>query len=228
MNLSEMMPASWRSVLSQELKKPYIAELEQFLDNEYANETVYPPQNEIFSAFELCPFDDVKVLVIGQDPYHGPGEAHGLSFSVKPGIKVPPSLRNIYKELATDIPGWTKPNNGYLLPWAQQGVMMLNAVLTVRHKSPNSHQKHGWEKLTRAAVKALGQRDKSLVVVLWGGKAKQNEKYINTDRHFVIKSAHPSPLSARNGFFNSKPFSQINAKLEEWGQDPIDWQIPNT
>jgi len=226
MNLREMMPGPWRDVLSAEFDKPYIAELESFLEAQYASETVYPPKEEIFSAFSLTPFDQVKVLVIGQDPYHGPGEAHGLSFSVKPGIRVPPSLRNIYKELVTDV-GFTKPNNGYLVPWAQQGVMMLNAVLTVRHKSANSHQKKGWEKLTTAAVKALGQRDQSLVVVLWGGKAKKNARHINTDRHHVVMSAHPSPLSARYGFFGSKPFSQINEKLEEWGQQPIDWQIPN-
>jgi uracil-DNA glycosylase len=226
MNLREMMPESWREVLSAELSKPYVSELQNFLDQQYADETVYPPQDEIFSAFSLTPFDQVKVLVIGQDPYHGPGEAHGLSFSVKPGIKVPPSLRNIYKELVTDV-GFTKPNNGYLVPWADQGVMMLNAVLTVRHKSANSHQKHGWEKLTTAAVKALGQRTEPLIVLLWGGKAKKNDRYIDKSRHHVIMSTHPSPLSARNGFFGSKPFSQINAKLAEWGKPQIDWQIPN-
>jgi uracil-DNA glycosylase len=226
MNLQEMIDPTWSAVLSAEWDKPYIAQLESFLTEEYASGAVYPPTEEIFSTFSLTPFDKVKVLIIGQDPYHGPGEAHGLSFSVKPGVRVPPSLRNIYKELGTDL-GCTKPNNGYLVPWAEQGVMMLNAVLTVRHKSANSHQKHGWEKLTTAAVKALGQRPEPLVVVLWGGKAKKNDKYIDKSRHHVIMSAHPSPLSARHGFFGSKPFSGINEALQSWDQAPIDWQIPN-
>jgi len=168
----------------------------------------------------------VRVLLFGQDPYHGPGEAHGLSFSVKPGIRTPPSLRNIYKELASDI-GYEVPNNGYLVPWAEQGVMMLNAVLTVRHKSPNSHQKHGWEKFTDAVLRALSARQDPMVVILWGGKAKKKLKFIDADKHHVIVSAHPSPLSARNGFFGSQPFSKTNAALEEMGKPPINWQIPN-
>ena len=224
MNLREMVPASWRSKLSAEFDKPYFSQLETYLTSEYASETVYPPQAEIFSAFELVKYDDVRVLLFGQDPYHGPGEAHGLSFSVKPGITIPPSLRNIYKEMQSDV-GITPPKSGYLLPWAQQGVMMLNAVLTVRHKSPNSHQKQGWEKFTDAVLKKLNERQDPMVVILWGGKAQAKAKYIDQKRHFVLTGAHPSPLSAHNGFFGSKPFSAINAKLQEWGKAPIDWQI---
>lgn len=224
MKLQEMVPASWREKLSTELSKPYIGQLESYLSTEYANETVYPPQAEIFSAFEMVGYDDVRVLLFGQDPYHGPGEAHGLSFSVKPGIAIPPSLRNIYKEMQSDV-GITPPKSGYLAPWASQGVMMLNAVLTVRHKSPNSHQKQGWEKFTDAVLRVLNERTDPMVVILWGGKAQAKAKLINQDRHFVLTGAHPSPLSAHNGFFGSKPFSAINAKLQEWGKPPIDWQI---
>ena len=226
MNLKSLLPESWRPHLAAEFDKPYMADLEKFLTDEYASQTVYPPLNEVFTAFSLTSFDDVRVLVFGQDPYHGPGEAHGLSFSVKPGIKVPPSLRNMYKELGTDL-GCTKPNNGYLVPWAQQGVMMLNAVLTVRHKSPNSHQKHGWEKFTDAVIKAISAREEPVVFILWGGKAKKKLKLVDADRHTVITGAHPSPLSARYGFFGSKPFSKVNEQLKAWNKPEINWQIPN-
>ena len=226
MNLRDLLPESWRPHLAAEFDKPYMADLQKFLDDEYANQTVYPPLKEVFTAFELTSYEGVRVLVFGQDPYHGPGEAHGLSFSVKPGIKVPPSLRNMYKELGTDL-GCTKPNNGYLVPWAQQGVMMLNAVLTVRHKSPNSHQKHGWEKFTDAVIKTISAREEPVVFILWGGKAKKKLKLVDATRHHVITGAHPSPLSARYGFFGSKPFSQVNTKLSEWGRPEISWQIPD-
>lgn len=226
MNLREMLPESWRVTLAEEFEKPYMADLQKFLDDEYASQTVYPPIKEVFTAFSHSSLDDVRVLVFGQDPYHGPGEAHGLSFSVKPGIKVPPSLRNMYKELGTDL-NCTKPNNGYLMPWAEQGVMMLNAVLTVRHKSPNSHQKHGWEKFTDAVIKKISAREDPVVFILWGGKAKKKLKLVDATRHHVITGAHPSPLSARYGYFGSKPFSQVNTRLTEWGKTPIDWQIPN-
>ncbi|MFT5684542.1 MAG: uracil-DNA glycosylase [Myxococcota bacterium] len=226
MNLRNMLPESWRDILAEEFDKPYMADLQKFLDDEYASQTVYPPVSEIFTAFEQSTYEDVRVLVFGQDPYHGPGEAHGLSFSVKPGIRVPPSLRNMYKELGTDL-GGTKPNNGYLLPWAKQGVMMLNAVLTVRHKSPNSHQKHGWEKFTDAVIKKISERPEPVVFILWGGKAKKKLKLVDATRHHVITGTHPSPLSARNGFFGSKPFSKVNSKLVEWGKPAIDWQIPD-
>ncbi|MEL6346089.1 MAG: uracil-DNA glycosylase [Myxococcota bacterium] len=226
MDLREMLPASWRNILADEFTKPYMADLQTFLEDEYKNETIYPPQDEIFTAFNLSGYDDVKVLLFGQDPYHGPGEAHGLSFSVKPGIKIPPSLRNIYKELATDVDA-TIPNNGFLKPWAEQGVMMLNAVLTVRHKKANSHQKKGWEKFTDAVIRALSARQDPMVILLWGSKAKKKAKLVDAARHHVISGTHPSPLSARNGWWGSKPFSKTNAKLEEWGKKPIDWQIPN-
>ncbi len=226
MSLRELLPASWQPVLSDELSKPYFSALEQYLESEYASQTVYPPKQEIFSAFSLTPYDDVKVLILGQDPYHGPGQAHGLSFSVKPGERVPPSLRNMYKELEADL-GCAIPNNGYLVPWAEQGVMMLNAILTVRHKSPASHQKHGWETFTDAVIEALSAREKPMIFVLWGGKAKKKAKLIDSSRHQVLTGAHPSPLSARYGFFGSKPFSGINDTLTSWGQAPIDWQIPN-
>jgi uracil-DNA glycosylase len=226
MNLRDLLPESWRPILAEEFNKPYMSTLQTFLDDEYANQTIYPPINEVFTAFSLTAYSDVRVLVFGQDPYHGPGEAHGLSFSVKPGITVPPSLRNMYKELQSDL-GCKKPNNGYLTPWASQGVMMLNAVLTVRHKSPNSHQKHGWEKFTDAVIKKISARPEPVVFILWGGKAKQKLKLVDSSRHFVITGAHPSPLSAHNGFFGSKPFSKVNEKLAEWGKPAINWQIPN-
>jgi len=226
MNLRDLLPESWRPILAEEFEKPYMVDLQNFLDAEYANQTVYPPIKEVFTAFSLTSYQGVRVLVFGQDPYHGPGEAHGLSFSVKPGIRVPPSLRNMYKELGTDL-GHSKPNNGYLVPWAEQGVMMLNAVLTVRHKSPNSHQKHGWEKFTDAVIKKISARPEPLVFILWGGKAKKKLKLVDATRHHVITGAHPSPLSARYGFFGSKPYSKVNEKLAEWGKPEINWQIPN-
>ncbi len=226
MILREMLPESWQAVLAEEFDKPYMTALQSFLRAEYASQTIYPPLPEVFTAFQQSTYEGVRVLVFGQDPYHGPGEAHGMSFSVKPGIRVPPSLRNIYKELGADL-SCTKPNNGYLLPWARQGVMMLNAVLTVRHKSPNSHQKQGWEMFTDAVIKTISARDEPVVFILWGSKAKKKLKLIDAERHHVITSAHPSPLSAHRGFFGSKPFSRVNTQLAAWGKAPIDWQIPN-
>lgn len=226
MNLRDRLSGSWQPHLGGEFDKPYMADLEMFLDDEYRNQIVYPPLEEIFTAFSQTAYEDVQVLVFGQDPYHGPGEAHGLSFSVKPGIKTPPSLRNIFKELGADL-GCTKPNNGNLVPWATQGVMMLNAVLTVRHKQPNSHQKQGWEKFTDAVIRTVSARPEPLVFILWGGKAKKKLKLIDTTRHHVITSAHPSPLSAYRGFFGSKPFSEINRQLADWGRPAINWQIPD-
>jgi len=226
MILREMLPESWQAVLAEEFDKPYMTALQSFLRAEYASQTIYPPLSEVFTAFQQSNYEGVRVLVFGQDPYHGPGEAHGMSFSVKPGIRVPPSLRNMYKELGADL-SCTKPNNGYLLPWARQGVMMLNAVLTVRHKSPNSHQKQGWEMFTDAVIKTISARDEPVVFILWGSKAKKKLKLIDAERHHVIISAHPSPLSAHRGFFGSKPFSRVNTQLAAWGKAPIDWQIPN-
>lgn len=226
MGLMELMPEDWREVLADEFKKDYFKKLEAFVAEQRASATVYPPEEQVFSAFAHTPYNDVRVLLFGQDPYHGAGQAHGLSFSVQPGITIPPSLRNMYKELQTDL-GCKMPNNGYLVPWADQGVMMLNAVLTVREKEPNSHQKMGWEKFTDAVIKKVGQKDDRVVFVLWGGKAKAKAKYVNTDKHVVITSGHPSPLSAHNGFFGSKPYSKINEALTAAGKPAIDWQIPN-
>jgi len=226
LQLQSQLPPSWFPVLGQEFSKPYMKKLEAFLADEYENQTVYPPQNEVFSAYSLTPFSGVNVLILGQDPYHGSGQAHGLSFSVKPGVRTPPSLRNMYKELAADV-GCATPNNGCLKPWAEQGVMMLNTILTVREQSPASHQKRGWEQFTDATISALSGRAEPLVFVLWGNKAKKKSVRIDHDRHIVITGAHPSPLSAYRGFFGSRPFSTINRHLASWGRPPVTWAIPD-
>lgn len=226
MALKDLMPADWRAVLGDEFDKDYFKSLEAFVAGQRASERVYPPEDQVFSAFGHTPYDKLTVLLFGQDPYHGPGQAHGLSFSVMPGVATPPSLRNMYKELKTDL-GCQIPNNGYLVPWAEQGVMMLNAVLTVRHKQANSHQKKGWETFTDAVLRKVNEKADPVVFILWGGKAQNKARFIDTDRHVVISSAHPSPLSAHNGFFGSKPYSKINEALAGFGKDAIDWQIPN-
>ena len=216
---------SWLNVLQDEFNKPYISELRSFLKEEQKNHTVYPPNAEIFTAFNSTPFDSVRVVILGQDPYHGPGEAHGLSFSVKKTIrKIPPSLRNIYKELHSDL-DLPIPTHGYLLEWAERGVLLLNTVLTVRHKTANSHKDKGWEQLTDRAIKELSDRRENIVFILWGSKAKAKIKLIDTSKHHIISSAHPSPLAARYGFHGSKPFSQANAFLESIGEKAIDWSI---
>ncbi|MFB7944045.1 uracil-DNA glycosylase [Kitasatospora phosalacinea] len=219
------LPASWQAVLAEETGKPYYAQLTEFLAVERAEHEVFPPAGQEFAALEATPYQDVKVLILGQDPYHDNGQAHGMSFSVLPGVKTPPSLRNIYKELGTDL-GLTVPDNGYLMPWAEQGVLLLNAVLTVRAHEANSHKNKGWEKFTDAVIKAVSAREEPCVFVLWGGYAKKKLPLIDTSRHVVVQGAHPSPLSAKL-FLGSKPFSQINAALEGFGQKPVDWQIPN-
>ncbi|MCA9657067.1 MAG: uracil-DNA glycosylase [Myxococcales bacterium] len=219
------LPESWRDAVGDELEKPYFAALEAFLAEERAHDKVFPPEDEVFTALKLTPFDDVKVVILGQDPYHDDGQAHGLSFSVKPGIKTPPSLVNMYKELESDL-GFPRPNHGNLTRWAEQGVLMLNAVLTVRAHKPNSHKSKGWEKFTTAVIKALSHREKPMIFVLWGGFAKKKAKLID-DHHVILIGTHPSPLSARNGFFGSKPYSTINRHLEELGQAPIDWRLPD-
>jgi uracil-DNA glycosylase len=220
------LPASWQPILADELKKPYFEELKEFVDEERKHHKVFPPENEVFSALELTPYDNVNVLLLGQDPYHDDGQAHGLCFSVKPGVPAPPSLVNTYKELESDV-GCTVPNNGYLVPWAEQGVLMLNAVLTVRAHSPNSHKNKGWEKFTDAVIKKVNDKKDPVVFVLWGGYAQKKLKLIDTDRHTVIQSAHPSPLSAKSGFFGSRCFSAINEALRANGKPEIDWQIPD-
>ncbi|MCQ6959474.1 uracil-DNA glycosylase [Mucilaginibacter aquariorum] len=219
---------SWKKALDEEFQKPYMVELKNFLKQEKeAGHTIYPRNADIFNAFNTTPFDDVKVVIIGQDPYHGPNQAHGLSFSVQKGVPAPPSLRNIYKELSTDIPGFTTPQTGDLTKWAQQGVLLLNATLTVRSATAGSHQKKGWEKFTDAAIKKLSDEKKGLVFILWGAYAQSKSVLINEhNNHLIIKSTHPSPLAvSHGGFFGSKPFSKTNDFLIKQGKQPIDWQL---
>jgi uracil-DNA glycosylase len=220
-----LISSSWKSILAAEFEKPYFQTLQDFISTERQTQTIFPAEADVFAAFELTPYENVRVLLLGQDPYHDDNQAHGLCFSVNPGIKIPPSLANIYKELKTDL-DLTIPNNGYLLPWAQQGILMLNAVLTVRAHTPNSHKDKGWETFTDAVISQVNQKTDPVVFVLWGGYAQKKLKLIDTSRHLVIQSAHPSPLSARNGFFGSKPFSAINTALKSRGTE-IDWQIPD-
>lgn len=219
------LPPSWQTVLGDELHKPYFKELEKFVDAERRQHTVFPPEDDVFNAFKYTPYDEMKVFLLGQDPYHDVGQAHGLCFSVRPGVKPPPSLVNMFKELHAEL-GCKIPNNGYLVPWAEQGVLLLNAVLTVRAHEPNSHKDKGWEHFTDAAVQAANERDDPVVFVLWGAYAQKKGKHIDENKHVVLKAAHPSPLSAKK-FFGSRPFSQINSALEKMGKTPIDWQLPN-
>jgi len=216
------LPKSWRPQLDAELEQPYFRALREFVDGERRAHTVYPPENEVFAALELTPYERVKVMILGQDPYHGPGQAHGLAFSVRPGVAPPPSLRNIFRELQADL-GCPVPRDGSLVPWAKQGVLLLNAVLTVRAGEPNSHQGKGWERFTDAVIRAVDARSERVVFVLWGGYAGKKEALIDTGRHAVLRSAHPSPLSARRGFFGSRPFTKVNAALEDDGESPVDW-----
>jgi len=219
------LPHEWREILALELKAPYVKALQEIVAKERKEHTVYPPQSDVYNAFQLTSYKKVKVLLLGQDPYHDEGQAHGLAFSVRPGIKPPPSLRNILKELHHEL-GCRIPNNGCLEPWARQGVLLLNAFLTVRAHEPASHQGMGWERFTDAVIRKLSDRDEPLVFVHFGGFARKKSKLIDTDRHIVIESAHPSPLSAAK-FFGSKPFSKINAALKQLGKDEIDWQLPD-
>jgi uracil-DNA glycosylase len=224
-NLARRLPADWREVLAGEFTKPYFKDLQAFLAEERANFTVYPPQEDVFNAFKYTPYDDVKVLLLGQDPYHGPGQAHGLAFSVRPGVKPPPSLVNMFRELHAEL-GCKVPNNGCLVPWAEQGVMLLNAVLTVREGEPNSHKDHGWEQFTDAVIRALNDRPRGVVFALWGAYAQKKKKLVTNPQHRIVTASHPSPLSAKK-FLGSKPFSAINRALEEVGSGPIDWQVPD-
>jgi uracil-DNA glycosylase len=218
------IPESWQAVIGNELTKPYFQQLQQFVAEERQNHTVYPPAEDVYNALKLTPYDQVRVLLLGQDPYHDENQAHGLCFSVRPGIKPPPSLVNIFKELQNDL-GCRIPNHGYLVKWANQGVLLLNAVLTVRAHQANSHKNKGWEKFTDAVIRAVNAKPDPVVFVLWGGYAQKKLKLISPGRHTVVQSAHPSPLSANNGFFGSRPFSQINATLRAAGKPEIDWQI---
>ena len=213
---------SWKQQLQEEFEKPYFEALTHFVKNEYAQGVVYLPGKLIFNAFNLCPFDRVKVVIIGQDPYHGPGQAHGLCFSVNDGIAFPPSLVNIFKELKNDM-GIEKPASGNLTRWAEQGVLMLNATLTVRAHQAGSHQRQGWETFTDAVIRKLAEDREHLVFILWGGYAQRKGAFIDRNRHLVLASAHPSPLSAYNGFFGNKHFSRTNEYLIAHGEQPIVW-----
>lgn len=214
---------SWKEALADEFDKPYFAELAAFVKDEYKTATVYPPPKFIFRAFELCPFDKVKVVILGQDPYHGPGQANGLSFAVAEGMRNPPSLQNIFKELESDLSEPVKNPSGDLSRWAEQGVLLLNATLTVRARSAGSHQNKGWEQFTDAVIRVLSEKREHLVFILWGNYAKQKGAHIDRARHLVIESPHPSPFAAHGGFFGSKPFSKTNAYLASHGLAPIEW-----
>lgn len=222
----EIFHNDWAEFLNPELKKPYYLELRKFLVDEYKTRQIFPDMYDIFNALHYISYHDTKVVILGQDPYHGDGQAHGLSFSVKPGVKAPPSLVNIFKELKEDL-GCEIPNNGCLKPWTQQGVLLLNTVLTVRAHQANSHRNMGWEKFTDRIIEILNEREKPIAFVLWGAPARKKKKMITNPKHFIVESAHPSPLSAFNGFFGSRPFSKVNAFLEAVGEKPINWQIPN-
>jgi uracil-DNA glycosylase len=219
------LPSSWQPVLGDECEKPYFRSLAEFVAAERTANEVFPPEDEVFSALALTPYERVNVLLLGQDPYHDQGQAHGLCFSVKPGVKAPPSLANMFKELASDL-GCKIPNHGHLVPWAEQGVLLLNAVLTVRAHTPTSHKGRGWETFTDAVIRAVNAKDSPVVFALWGGYAQKKEKLIDQTRHRILTAAHPSPLSAKK-FFGSRPFSAINRELESLGKPPIRWQLPN-
>lgn len=216
----------WLKPLSAEFKKPYYRKLYETVRKEYTTHTVFPPSDDIFNAFSLTPLNEVKVLILGQDPYHEPGQAHGLSFSVKPGIEIPPSLVNIYKELQDDL-GCYIPDNGFLEKWARQGVMLLNTVLTVRNHQANSHKGIGWEEFTDAAIRVLNEQDRPIVYMLWGRPAQTKKEMLTNPKHLVLTAPHPSPLSAYKGFFGCRHFSKANEYLRNNGLGEIDWQIEN-
>ncbi|MBO1308372.1 uracil-DNA glycosylase [Enterococcus sp. 669A] len=225
--MKKIIDNSWQEVLQDEFQKPYYLELREFLKQEYTTQKIHPDMYHIFEALELTPYEKVKVVILGQDPYHGVNQAHGLSFSVQPGVAIPPSLRNIYKEMQSDL-GIPPVAHGNLVSWAKQGVLLLNTVLTVREGQAYSHRGKGWEQLTDAVIEKLNQREEPIVFILWGKPAQAKSTMIDTSRHAIIKSVHPSPLSASRGFFGSKPFSQTNELLTNWGETPINWQLPET
>lgn len=214
----------WLEALNEEFGKPYYKKLFETVTREYQTQQIFPPADDIFNAFHLTPLADVKVVILGQDPYHGDGQAHGLSFSVKPGIQIPPSLVNIYQELHDDL-GCRIPNHGYLTKWADQGVLMLNTVLTVRAHQANSHRGIGWEEFTDAAIRVLNAQDRPMVFILWGRPAQMKKRMLDNPKHLILESPHPSPLSSYRGFFGSRPFSKTNQFLREHGVKEIDWQI---
>ncbi len=218
------MHPSWKTALAAEFPKEYFTRLVNFVNTERRNFTIFPAEGDVFNALKATPFEDVKVCTLGQDPYHGPGQAHGLAFSVKKGVVLPPSLQNIYRELEADV-GFQPPGHGSLQAWAERGVLLLNTCLTVRAHEPASHQGHGWETFTDAAIKALANRPRPVVFILWGSHARKKVALIDRSRHTIIESSHPSPLSAANGFFGSRPFSAANQMLNVTGQGPVDWQL---
>lgn len=217
------LPSTW-DILEAEAEKEYFRRLSQFIASERRDFEVFPAADQVFAALEATPYDQVKVLLLGQDPYHGEGQAHGLCFSVLPNVKVPPSLRNIYKELESDL-GVAPPGHGCLMRWAEQGVLMLNTVLTVRANEANSHRKRGWEEFTDAVIRVVNDKTATVVFVLWGNPAQKKKKLIDTSRHVIVESAHPSPLSASQGFFGSRPFSKVNAALKTRRRQPVDWSL---
>ncbi|EFM12865.1 uracil-DNA glycosylase [Paenibacillus curdlanolyticus YK9] len=223
--MSKLQQQDWLEKLGDELLQPYYEQLQQRLDEQYMTETVFPPREHVFNALEYTSYAQTRVVILGQDPYHGEGQANGLSFSVRPDVRIPPSLRNIYKELHEDI-GCPIPDHGSLESWARQGVLLLNSVLTVREGQPNAHKGLGWERFTDRVIAALNERETPVVFVLWGAHAQEKAKSIQVEKHGIIASVHPSPLAARKGFFGSRPFSRANELLESWGLAPIDWRIP--
>lgn len=215
----------WKAILNEELNKPYFKELMAFIEAENKSNAIFPPGNLIFEAFNKTPFDQIKVVILGQDPYHKFGQSHGLAFSVPPNIAIPPSLRNIYKALKTDFDNFEIPTHGNLSSWADQGVLLLNTTMTVRENQPGSHQNKGWEKFTNKVIQLLSEKNEGLVFLLWGKPAQEKERLIDSQRHLILKSVHPSPLSAYRGFFENKHFSRANLYLINKGKTPIDWQI---
>ncbi len=220
------MEPQWKTALLDQFDAPYMQQLRGFLVDEFkAGKAIYPPGSQYFEAYNVTPLDQVKVVILGQDPYHGPGQAHGMCFSVQPGVRIPPSLLNIYKELETDL-SIPRATHGYLQHWAKQGVLLLNSVLTVQHKTPGSHQGRGWEKFTDRTIEILNAQKQGLVYILWGKYAQDKAKVVNPQQNLILKSAHPSPMAAHRGFFGSKPFSKCNQYLTKQGKIPIDWQLP--
>lgn len=222
--MSWELPESWSAVLDEEVRQPYFEQLRRFVDAQRQQHEVFPSAQDTFRALEYTPYDRVRVVLLGQDPYHDHGQAHGLCFSVPPGVRLPPSLANIFRELRDDR-GCNLPGHGCLAAWAKQGVLLLNTVLTVRAHQPHSHRGQGWERFTDAVIRAVNQMHRPVVFMLWGGPARKKAALIDSDRHAIVQTAHPSPLSARRGFFGSKPFSAANRALEERGQPPIDWRL---
>ena len=224
--MKQIFDNDWQDVLGNEFQKPYYLQLRTFLKEQYATATVYPSMHDLWSAFHATSYRDVKVVILGQDPYHGPNQAHGMSFSVLPGVPQPPSLRNMLQELQADI-GCAIPNHGYLMQWAQQGVLLLNTVLTVRQGEAHSHKDRGWEQFTDTVIQKLNEREEPVIFVLWGRPAQQKRALIDERKHAILTAPHPSPLSAHRGFFGSKPYSAINALLTARGKQPIDWCLRN-